>query len=131
LEAKEGAGKVLGFSGTVCLKGFASAITRTTLWSVAKLQVQTSLQLTYSLKGLLNINKAVGAGVQCCYGGNPMEVQPKRTFIPDEKRLKAKGSEVSIDHLTLLFCGNSKYNRPLIYKLTALKIIGKSSPTVC
>jgi hypothetical protein len=33
---------------------------------VAKLQVQTSPRLTYSLNGLLNINKAVGAGVQHC-----------------------------------------------------------------
>jgi hypothetical protein len=65
LEAKEGAGKVLEFSARICLTGFASAITHT-LWSVAKLPVQTSLQLTYSLKGLLNINKAVDAGVQHC-----------------------------------------------------------------
>jgi hypothetical protein len=62
LEAKEGAGKVLEFSARVCLTDFASAITRTTLWSVAKLQVQTSLQLTYSL----NIHKAVHAGFQHC-----------------------------------------------------------------
>jgi hypothetical protein len=66
LEAKEGAGKVLEFSARVHLTGSASAIKRTTLWSVAKLQVQTSPQLTYSLKGLLNINKVVGTGVQCC-----------------------------------------------------------------
>jgi len=65
LEATEGAGKVLEFSARVCLEGFGSAITRT-LWSVVKLQVQTNPQLTYSVKGLLNINKAVGAGVQQC-----------------------------------------------------------------
>jgi len=49
-EAKEGAGKVLEFSARVCLTGFASVI-KHTLWSAAKLQLQTSSQLTYSLKG--------------------------------------------------------------------------------